>query len=164
MDQMASLHGAKGYALLFDCRSLTIEKVPVPQDNYVFLVVNSKIKHSHAGGEYVVRKRSCEQVASLLAKTSLRDISMRELESCQTSLPEDLYRIARHVLSENERTLNAAEALKRGDIAVLGALMTQVCDNHRISTKAPCNEFTLKHSLTESYFTARRLSILMSRN
>lgn len=126
MDQMASFHGQKGQALLFDCRSLAIECIPVPQDSYVFLVVNSKIKHEHAGGEYVVRRKSCEQVASLLGKTSLRDISMRELESCQNSLPEDLYRIARHVLTENERTQNAAEALKRGEISILGALMTQV--------------------------------------
>ena len=126
MDQMAALHGVKGHALLFDCRSLTIETVPVPQDSYVFLVVNSRVKHEHSGGEYVVRRNSCAQVASLLGKTSLRDISMRELESCQNSLPEDLYKIARHVLTENERTQNAAEALKRGDISILGALMTQV--------------------------------------
>lgn len=127
MDQMAALHGMKGHAILFDCRSLTVEKIPVPQDSYVFLVINSQVKHEHCGGEYVIRRKSCEQVASLLGKNSLRDICMRELESCQNSLPEDLYRIARHVVTENERTQNAAEALKRGDISILGALMTQVC-------------------------------------
>lgn len=126
MDQMASLHGVVGHAVLFDCRNLVIERVPVPQDSYVFLVVNSKVKHAHSGGEYVMRRQSCEQVASLLGKSSLRDVCIRELESCQSSLPEDLYRIARHVLTENERTTNAADALKRGDISILGALMTQV--------------------------------------
>lgn len=123
---MASLHGVAGHALLFDCKSLSIERVPVPQDSYSFLIVNSRVKHEHSSGEYVIRRQSCEQVASLLGKSSLRDVSIRELESCQNSLPEDLYRIALHVLTENERTLNSAEALKRGDISILGALMTQV--------------------------------------
>ena len=126
MDQMASIHGVAGHALLFDCRSLHIETIPVQQEEYVFLVVNSNVKHSHASGEYSVRRKSCEEVASLLGKSSLRDVSMRELESSQSSLSDELYRIARHVLTENERTLTAADALKRGDITVLGALMTQV--------------------------------------
>ena len=127
MDQVASLHGVKGHALLLDCRSLCLEPVPVPQDSYVFLVTDSQVKHRHAGGEYVARRKACEQVANLLGRSSLRDVSMRELESSQSSLPPHLYRVARHVLTENERTQNAAEALKRGDISILGALMTQVC-------------------------------------
>ena len=127
MDQLVSFSGQENHALLIDCRSNSIEYVPLPpEDQYVFVVVDSHVKHEHASNEYVNRRRSCEQVASLLAKSSLRDISMRELESSLTVLPEDLYRIARHVITENERTLNAADALKRNHLTVFGALMTQV--------------------------------------
>jgi galactokinase len=127
MDQLVSFAGRENQALLIDCRTKTIEYVPVPhQDKYVFVVTNSNVKHEHASNEYSNRKSSCEQVASLLAKSSLRDISMRELESSLNVLPDDLYRIGRHVITENERTLNAADALKRNDLTVFGALMTQV--------------------------------------
>lgn len=129
MDQLVSFAGRDNHALLIDCRNNGIEYVPLPsEDEFVFVVTNSNVKHEHASNEYVNRKRSCEQVSSLLAKSSLRDISMRELESSQNSLPEELYKIARHVITENERTLNASDALKRSpiDLTVFGALMTQV--------------------------------------
>ena len=164
MDQLASLCGVKGNALLIDCRSLAVELVPVPQQEYVFLVVDSDVKHSHASSEYSDRRKSCEQVSLLLGRSSLRDVSMRELESSQSSLPPELYRIARHVLTENERTLNAAEALKRGDISIIGALMTQarLLLPTRLSLSLSLLLF-LVPSL-ESSLAPRRLPDLVSRN
>lgn len=126
MDQVVSFGGKEGQALLIDCRSTTIEYIPITNNDVVFVVTDSHVKHEHAGGEYKNRRRACEQVASLLGKTSLRDISMRELESSQSVLSEELYRIGRHVITENERTIDAAEALKRNDIRTFGTLMTQV--------------------------------------
>ena len=126
MDQLVSVAGKQNHALLIDCRTNSIEYVPLPSDEYVFAVTNSNVKHEHSNNEYANRKRSCEQVASLLGKSSLRDISMRELESSQNVLSQDLYRIARHVITENERTFNAADALKRNDLTVFGTLMIQV--------------------------------------
>ena len=127
MDQLVSFAGKENQALLIDCRSHSIEYVPLPpEDQYVFVVANSNVKHSHASNEYANRKASCEQVSSLMSRSSLRDLSLSELESNINLLSEDLYKIARHVITENERTRNAAEALKRNDLPMFGALMTQV--------------------------------------
>jgi len=138
MDQLVSFAGKEDHALLIDCRSHSIEYVPLPpEDQYVFVVANSNVKHSHASNEYANRKASCEQVSSLMSKSSLRDVSLSELESNINLLSEDLYKIARHVITENERTRNAAEALKRNDLPMFGALMTQshisLRDDYRVS-------------------------------
>ena len=127
MDQLVCLGGKEGHALLIDFRTFSVEYIPVTAlQNASIVVANCNVKHEHASGEYSERKKACEQVASLLGKTSLRDISMRELESSKSVLPDDLYTIARHVITENERTLNACDALKRSDLTVFGTLMTQV--------------------------------------
>lgn len=132
MDQLVCLGGKEGHALLIDFRSLAVEYIPLTcLNNASIVIANSNVKHEHATGEYAQRKKACDQVASLLGKTSLRDISMRELESSKSVLSDELYTIARHVITENERTLNACDALKRSDLTVFGTLMTQV--RHSVS-------------------------------
>jgi len=132
MDQFVSANGRSGHALLLDCRSLCFELIPVPTE-VAIVICNTMVKHSIAGGEYNARRRECEQALHILQRAfpqarALRDISLDQLESQQASMPELLYRRCRHVISENERVLNAAEGLRNGDLASVGR---QMAESHR---------------------------------
>ncbi|XP_074601544.1 N-acetylgalactosamine kinase [Brevipalpus obovatus] len=137
MDQMAVAVGQKDHAILLDCRSLKTELVPLSDQNLVVLVANSGIRHKLVSSEYAQRRRCCEQVASMMGKRSLRDVSMKELETSQSVFQMETYQYGRHVITEIERTLSAAEALKKNDYLVFGALMTQshisLRDDYKVS-------------------------------
>jgi len=140
MDQLITFSGKEGHAVLIDCRSLETESIPLNSPDHVFLVTNSNVKHELASSEYAIRKQACDQVSSLLGKSSLRDLSMRELESSANVLTPELYRVARHVVTEIERTTDAKEALKRKELDVFGTLMTQSHVSLRDDYKVSCPE------------------------
>lgn len=140
MDQFAVALGEKDHALLLDCRSLVTELVPLKCEDVVILVANSHIRHQLASSEYSSRKKCCEQVASMLGKGSLRDVSMKELETSQSVLQVEMYQYSRHVINEIERTISAGEALKKNDFTVFGALMTQSHISLRDDYKVSCPE------------------------
>jgi galactokinase len=127
LDQMASAWGAEGYARLLDCRTLESELVPLPQDAAV-VVADTKVRRSLASSEYNVRRAQCEEAVRILREylpgiRALRDVSSDDLERFKQLLPEVIYRRARHVVVDNERVLKAADALREGDLATVGALM-----------------------------------------
>ncbi|KAI1301553.1 Galactokinase [Halotydeus destructor] len=140
MDQLISLSGKQDNALLIDCRSFETELVPVLNNEYVFVVTNSNVKHDLGTSEYASRRKACEQVASMLGRHSLRDVSMRELETSKNVLSDELYKIARHVVTEIERTADATEALKRNDLTIFGALMSQSHVSLRDDYRVSCTE------------------------
>jgi galactokinase len=123
MDQFSSTLGAAGKLLLIDCRSETAELVPLDDPNVAVLVINSNVKHELTGSEYSERRGQCEQVAKLLSVAALRDVSPAQLEAESGRLDPLLYRRARHVVGEIERTLGAARALKAGEWPLVGELM-----------------------------------------
>jgi galactokinase len=127
LDQMASTLGAEGYARLLDCRTLESELVPLPQD-VAIVVVDTKVRRSLTSSEYNVRRAQCEEAVSVLSEylpdiRALRDVSSSDLERFKEHLPETVYRRARHIVADNERVLQAAEALRAGDVAAVGVLM-----------------------------------------
>lgn len=122
MDQLASAHGQEGHALLIDCRSLAVQPIPLPK-GIAILIVHSGITRGLVEGKYNERRAQCEAVAQALGVPALRDISARDLVAAKSRLDPVAYRRARHVISENARTLAAAEAMAEGDILSLGALM-----------------------------------------
>ncbi|WP_257454489.1 galactokinase [Archangium lipolyticum] len=121
MDQMASSLAHGGSALFLDTRSLQYERVPLPA-GVEPIVVNSGVTHSHAGGDYRVRRAECERSAKLLGVEQLRDLPDGELPRA-LALPEPLGRRVRHVLTENARVLATVRALREGDLAALGPLL-----------------------------------------
>ncbi len=123
MDQFSSALGEAGKLLLIDCRSETAELVALDDADVAVLVINSNVKHELTGSEYPERRAACEQAAKLLGVTALRDVPPVLLEEQKQKLDLLLYRRARHVVTENERTVKAAEALQAGDWATLGELM-----------------------------------------
>jgi galactokinase len=120
MDQMACSVGRDGEALFLDTGTLALERLPFPASIEV-IVIDSGITHAHAGGEYRTRRRESFEAASLLGLQRLRDVDAALLPRIAT-LPPVLARRARHVVTENERVLQAAGALRAGDGPRLGAL------------------------------------------
>jgi galactokinase len=113
MDQLTALTGRQEHALLIDCRSLESEAIRVPPALAV-LVVHSGVSRALVDSAYAERRQACEAVADRLGLPSLRDATPEQV----ADEPR-----ARHVVSENERVLEAARALAAGDIASLGPLL-----------------------------------------
>jgi galactokinase len=123
MDQMVSAAAKAGHALLIDCRTLELRNLPLPPGVRI-VVIDSGTRRGLVESAYNERRRQCEEAARRLGRKALRDVSGEELARSADVLPEAMMRRARHVVGEIERTLQAAEALARGDAAELGALMT----------------------------------------
>ena len=123
MDQFSSALGAAGKLLLIDCRSETAELVPLDDPDVAVLVINSNVKHELTGSEYSERRGQCEQAAKLLGVAALRDVASTQLEAERPRFDPLLYRRARHVVGEIQRTLDAARALKAGEWPTVGELM-----------------------------------------
>jgi galactokinase len=120
MDQMAcSLADARS-ALLIDTRSLAYDRVPLP-DAAALLVIDSGVRHSHASGDYRIRRDECRRAAEALGAATLRDMTASDLPRIAL-LPPPLDRRARHVVTENARVLAAAGALRRGELGRVGEL------------------------------------------
>jgi galactokinase len=122
MDQLASARAEAGNALLIDCRSLATRSVPLPAD-FAVLIVHSGVRRELAESKYNERRSQCEAVARHFGVTALRDVDLATLEAGQHALDPLVFRRARHVVTENARTLAAADALACGDIDTLGSLM-----------------------------------------
>ena len=120
MDQMAASLGRDGAALFLDTRTLAFEHIPLPANGDV-LVLDSGLTHAHAGGEYATRRRESFDAARLLGVAQLRDVAVSALPRLD-SLPPLLARRARHIITENQRVLDAVVALRAGDPARLGTL------------------------------------------
>jgi galactokinase len=128
MDQLTSVSGQAGHALLVDCRSLEIEPVGLPPELGV-VVVHSGVSRTLDASAYGNRRAECERLAQRLGLTSLRDASERQVAD------EPL---GRHVVGENARVLEAADALRAGDLVRLGRLLLEshasLRDDFRVST------------------------------
>ena len=149
MDQMASVHGRRGHALLLDCRSLTVTPVAIP-DELAVVVVHCGVARTLAGSEYAQRRAAVEAAAARLGVATLRD-AMPETVS------DDPF--ARHVVTENRRTLMFVAALRRGRVAELGELLAgshrSLRDDFAVSTPALD---TLVESLVEAGAIGARLT------
>ena len=123
MDQLVSARAGIGSATLIDCRSLDCQPVKIPDDLAV-LIVHSGISRELVDGEYNDCRQQCEAAAHLLGVEALRDADLKILAAHRTKMDSVVYRRARHVISENDRTRAAAIALAKRDLAALGELMT----------------------------------------
>lgn len=154
MDQFIACHGAEGHALLIDCRSLDRRLVPV--DPSVRLVIsNTMVHHEHAAGEYNLRRHDCEEgvrrlSAALPGIKALRDVTLDELERHRDLLTPVIYRRCRHVVSENARTVRAADALEAGDVALFGRLMNESHISMRDDFEISCREVDVMVELNQA--------------
>ena len=122
MDQLVSAAGRADHAMLLDCRSLQTEAIPLPVDVAV-LVLHSRVQRGLVDSEYNLRREQCQQAAAALGLDFLRDADAAALAQLAGRVPATVLRRARHVVTENARTLLAADALRSGDITAAGTLM-----------------------------------------
>ncbi len=141
MDQMASLMATQDHAVFLDCRSLEHKLIPCEVEKFglSWVVLDTNTRHSHAEGEYGNRRASCELAALTRGVPALRDLSPSDLSSLNGQLDDVTFRRARHIITENERVKEAAEALGGGNFATLGRLLISshesMRDDFEISTR-----------------------------
>jgi len=144
MDQLASACCVKDRALLLDCRSLEFRNIPLPT-GIRLVICNTMVKRELAASAYNTRRAECNEGVRLLASRypgirALRDVTMQQLQSSKENLPEVIYRRCRHVISENERVLEAAKALEENKLAELGKLMAESHRSLRDDYEVSCLE------------------------
>ena len=144
MDQFISALGRRNHALFLDCRDLIYRHVPLRADVKI-VVCNSGVKRALAQSEYEVRLKQCrEAVGKIAAITgramkSLRDVHPLDIQAARGRMDDLLWRRAHHVVSENERTLEAVKVLQEGNLERFGELMNQshesLRDDYEVSSK-----------------------------
>ncbi len=130
MDQFANMMSKKDKVLLLDCNSLDYEKLPLQLNNYEIVLINSKVHHSLASGEYNVRRQQSEEGIKILkqnfiAAKTFRDVKPDNVFSIKNKFPEKVFQRSLFVTQEIERTKKAAALLKQNDLKAFGALMFQ---------------------------------------
>jgi len=129
MDQLTVSAAQKSHALLIDCRSLEVKHIDLNLPETTLVICNTNVKHELASSAYNQRRQECEDAVTILRRSlptirALRDVNPGELNEHAKELPDVLYRRARHIVTENARTLEAAIALKDGEVAKFGRLMS----------------------------------------
>lgn len=149
MDQYISRLGRKGNALMIDCRSNEYELVPFISEDYRVVICNSNVERGLADSEYNKRRGECEKAADFFAESlnhrveALRDVSYEELEQYADKLSNTTLKRARHVITENNRVLIAASALKNNDLNTFGKLMTESHISLRDDYEVSCEELDI---------------------
>ncbi|WP_305818949.1 galactokinase [Photobacterium leiognathi] len=124
MDQMISAEGRENHAMLLDCRSLETQAVSMPEDMAV-VIINSNKKRGLVDSEYNTRREQCEEAARIFGVKALRDVTIEQFNAKAHELDELVAKRARHVITENDRTVEAATALRNHDMKRMAELMAQ---------------------------------------
>ena len=144
MDQFISANGKEDHALLLDCRDLSFKLAPIPA-GVALVIANTMVKHSIAGGDYPTRRRESEAACAVINSHRgnvpfLRDATLEDLDKWGHEMePKSLMR-ARHVISENLRTVAAEKALEKGDLAEVGRLMSEAHWSYSKDFEGSCAE------------------------
>ena len=145
MDQFIAALAEPESALLIDCRSLQRTVVPLELATAKLLICDTRVKHQLASSAYNERREQCEQGMRSIREHfpsahSLRDVSAEQLDRCAGQLSELIQRRCRHVITENERTLQATRALQRGDLRQVGELFLRSHRSLREDYEVSCAE------------------------
>ena len=151
MDQFISRMGKRAHALFLDCRSLNYELIPVAFSDAVFVIANTCVTRGLTSSKYNERVAQCtaavQGMKTILAKegTHLRDFVLDDLLACEQKLnaqtgSDVVFRRARHVITEDQRTLKACAAMRAGDAATLGTLMSASDQSLREDYEVTCPE------------------------
>mgnify|MGYP000322792880 CR=1 FL=1 len=139
MDMFTSIAGRRGHAVLLDCRSLEHTLIPLPDPaEYSWLIIDTGVKHALAGGEYAQRRAVCESAARRLGVNLLREVDEDMVHAA--ALSEEERRCARHVVSEIQRTVTAAQALRSNQLGEFGRLMFESHASLRDDFRVSCPE------------------------
>ncbi|MGW2102174.1 galactokinase [Streptomyces olivaceoviridis] len=147
MDQTASACCEQGHALFLDTRDLSQQQIPfdLVAEGLRLLVVDTRVKHAHSGGEYGKRRAGCEKGAALLGVDALRDIPYDGLDAALARLgdEEEVIRLVRHVVTEDERVERTVALLRAGDTRAIGPVLTEGHASLRDDFRISCPELDL---------------------
>lgn len=124
MDQMISAAGVENRALLIDCRSLETSTAPLPQ-NTAIVILDTSTRRGLVDSKYNERREQCEAAAKHFGVKALRDVDTKTFNQRAHELEPLIQMRARHIITENDRTLRAKEAMNNGDPETLGQLMIE---------------------------------------
>lgn len=154
MDQLASLCGVDGSALMIDCHSLGITPVPVP-DGLEIQIVHSGQQRELAASLYSERREAC-----YAAERDIGPLRKATLEQVETLQDPVVRRRARHVVGDNGRVRAMAGAFASGDIAQACEILTEghrsYAENFEAST--PVVDALVDHLITRPGILAARLT------
>lgn len=147
MDQFIAVHGQVNQAVMLDCRTLEFTLLPLP-DSARLVICNSMVRHELAAGEYNLRRADCETGVRVLrhhlpSVHALRDIALPDLEVHKNEVSETVYYRCRHVITENQRVVDAASALQGGELKKFGELMYDSHRSLREDYEVSCEELDL---------------------
>ncbi|MFE1110008.1 galactokinase [Streptomyces rochei] len=147
MDQTASACCEAGHALFLDTRDLSQRQIPfdLAAEGMRLLVVDTQVKHSHSEGEYGKRRAGCEKGAALLGVDALRDVPYAELDAALERLADDeeVSRLVRHVVTEDERVERVVSLLEAGDTRAIGPVLVEGHASLRDDFRISCPELDL---------------------
>lgn len=149
MDQFISVMGHQNNLLLLDCRSRETQLVPMDDPAVSLLIANTNVKHELAGSEYAARRAQCEAAARALGVASLRDATPEALESAKGKMDDVVFRRARHVIGEIERTVHAAEGVRASNWPTVGQLMYASHRSLRDDYEVSCKELDATVEIAE---------------
>lgn len=158
LDQAASTLCQTGHGLFLDCRTLETTDVPLPlhDQGFEILVLDTHSPHSHIDGEYGERRATCEQAAKILGVRALRDVT--DLDAALSRLPDtQMRRRVRHVVSENERTHAALDLARKGLLSELPRLLNEshISMREDYEITVPTVDLAVETALTHGAFGAR---------
>ena len=146
MDQFANLNGKKDHVILLDCVTLDYQLFPLQLNEYAIYLINTKVHHSLASGEYNKRRHDCEEGFSILKEkaggniTSWRQISPEQVQLNKPALSEKVFNRSLFVTQEIARTQKAGELLKENNLKEFGKLMFQTHEGLSKLYEVSCSE------------------------
>ena len=163
MDMYANLLGKKGQVILLDCKVVEHEYFPLPLEGYCIVMINSKVQHSLASGEYNIRRQRCEAGMKILTTAgvkSFRDEGIAAaLETCKTQMDTTVYDCCKYVVEEIARTKKAVQLLTVNDLHAFGKLMYATHEGLKNLYKVSCPEldFLVAFAADTNYVVGSRL-------
>jgi galactokinase len=164
MDQFASVMGKKEHVLLLDCGTLEFKYFPLALGNYELLLLNTNVSHALASSEYNKRRAECEQGVRIIKSvfpevSSLRDATCEMLHRCKDNLDGKVYNRCYHVVTENQRVMDATSALLSNDLRQLGKFMyaSHFSLQNYYEVSCPELDFLVQKSLEKSYVLGSRM-------
>lgn len=156
MDQFTSMMGRKDHVMLLDCRSLDCEFIPMVLKEYTVVLINTNVKHTLAKTAYNDRVNECRAGVKALRSSfshidSLRDASLRDLETVQPKLSDMVFNRCQHVIEENLRVTSARYALYDGYLSEIGSLMNQSHESLKGLYEVSCPELDLLVDLAQRH-------------
>ncbi|MDX1680609.1 MAG: galactokinase [Akkermansiaceae bacterium] len=148
MDQYASCFGAENRLVLIDCRSGEPDLVPFDNPDLTVLIANTMVSHELSEDSYAERRQQTREALAILERNSWRDVTMEEVKASWKPLGDPLNRRARHVVSEIQRTVTAAEKLAHNEFEGLGTLMAASHKSLRDDYEVSCKELDIMVELT----------------